>query len=107
MNIYAGNLSHQTTEDDLRKAFEVFGLVESVNILKDKASGESNGFGFVLMPSSEEGQKAIEGMNGKELTEQVIKVAEARPRVSRPRASGFGGGGSRGGSYGGGNRQRY
>ncbi|MFH1370249.1 MAG: RNA-binding protein [Planctomycetota bacterium] len=115
MNIYAGNLSHQTTEDDLRRAFEAFGQVESVNIVKDKSSGESNGFGFVLMPSKEEAQKAIDGMNGKELMDQVIRVAEARPKITRPRRTGGGSyGGGRDGRQGGGgygdrdgNRQRY
>jgi RNA recognition motif-containing protein len=116
MNIYAGNLSRQTTEDDLRRAFEAFGQVESVNIIKDKSSGESNGFGFVLMPSKEEAQKAIDELNGKELMGSVIRVAEAKPKVTRPRRTGGGGGygGGRdgrqgGGGYGdrGGNRQQY
>ncbi len=126
MNIYAGNLSRQTTEDDLRQAFEAFGQVESVNIIKDKFSGESSGFGFVLMPSKEEAQKAIDELNGKELASRVIKVAEAKPKVNRPRRGGYGGGGGGGrggrrgggGGYGGGggggggggrggNRQRY
>ncbi len=115
MNIYAGNLSHQMTEDDLRKAFEEFGQVESVNIIKDKFSGESSGFGFVLMPSNEEALKAIEEMNEKELMGRVIKVAEAKPKVKRfhgggggggggrgPRRGGSGGGGYGGGGYGGG-----
>ena len=67
MNIYVGNLSNQTTEDDLRQAFEAFGQVESVNIIKDRFSGESRGFGFVEIPSKQEAQKAIEEMNGKDL----------------------------------------
>jgi RNA recognition motif-containing protein len=102
MNIYAGNLSRQTTEEDLRQAFGAFGQVESVNIIKDKFSGESSGFGFVSMSSKEEAQKAIDGMNGKELADRVIRVAEARPKVSRPRRSSGGYSGGRGG-----NRRRY
>jgi cold-inducible RNA-binding protein len=108
MNIYVGNLSHQVTEDDLRKAFEAFGQVESANIIKDKFSGESRGFGFVQMPSKTEAQSAIEKMNGTDLMGRTINVNEARPRVERPSGggrdrgrggSGFGGGGRRGGRY--------
>lgn len=103
MNIYVGNLSHQATEDDLRKAFEVFGQVESVNIIKDRFSGESRGFGFVQMPAKQEAQKAIEQMNGTDLMGRAINVNEARPRADRSggrsggrgRGSGFGGGGGR------------
>jgi RNA recognition motif-containing protein len=111
MNIYVGNLANQATEDDLRKAFEAFGQVESANIIKDKFSGESRGFGFVQMPSKQEAQKAIEQMNGTDLMGRTINVNEARPRAERPsggrdsgrgRSSGFGGGGGggrRGGRY--------
>jgi len=97
MNIYVGNLSHQTTEDDLRQAFEGFGQVESVNIIKDKFSGESRGFGFVQMPSKSEAEKAIEEMNGKDLLGRALNVNEARPRADR---GGRGGGGSRRGGFG-------
>ena len=103
MNIYAGNLSRQTTEEDLKKEFEAFGQVESVNIIKDKFTGESSGFGFVSMPSQQEAQKAIDELNGKELMDRVIKVAQAKPRTDRPRRGGGGGrfsGGGRGGSRG-------
>jgi len=97
MNIYVGNLSRQTTEDDLRQAFEAFGQVESVNIVKDRFSGESRGFGFVSMPSKDESQKAVEEMNGKDLMGRTINVEEGRPRVNRyPR----GGRGRQGGSGG-------
>jgi RNA recognition motif-containing protein len=115
MNIYVGNLSHQATEDDLRKAFEAFGQVESVNIIKDKFSGESRGFGFVQMPSKQEAQKAIEQMNGTDLMGRAVNVNEARPRADRS-ASGRGGRGggrsydrgrSSGGGFGGGGRRRY
>jgi cold-inducible RNA-binding protein len=81
MNIYVGNLSHETNEDDLKKAFESFGQVESANIIKDKFSRESKGFGFVEMPSKTEGQSAIEGLNGKDLKGKNLTVNEARPRT--------------------------
>jgi len=99
MNIYVGNLAHQATEDDLRQAFEAFGQVESANIIKDKFSGESRGFGFVEMPSKDEAQKAIEEMNGKDLMGRAVNVNEARPKTDRGR-----GGGGRGGRGGGGGR---
>ncbi len=102
MNIYVGNLSHDVTEDDLRQAFESFGQVESVNVLKDRFSGESRGFGFVMMPSRNEAQSAITGMNGKDLKGRSINVNEARPKTENRR--GGGGGGRRGGFGGGGGR---
>ena len=101
MNIYVGNLSHQTTEDDLRQAFEVFGQVESVNIIKDRFSGESRGFGFVEIPSKQEAQKAIEEMNGKDLMGRAVNVNEARPKTDRGGGRGGGGGRGRGGGGGG------
>ena len=94
MNIYAGNLSREVTEDDLRKAFEPFGQVESVNIVKDGFSGESRGFGFVTMPSSKEAQAAITGLNNIDLKGRSIKVNEAQPRTQDRR------GGGRRGSFG-------
>ena len=97
MNIYVGNLSRQTTEDDLRQAFEAFGQVESVSIVKDRVSGESVGFGFVSMLSKAEAQKAIEEMNGKDFMGRAINVEEGRPRVNRYQR---GGGDRRGGSSG-------
>jgi RNA recognition motif-containing protein len=109
MNIYVGNLSTDATGDDLRQAFEAFGQVTSANIITDKFSGESRGFGFVEMPSKEEATAAIAGMNGKDIKGKAVSVNEARPRVERPRGGGggFGGGGGRGrggggGGYGGG-----
>ncbi len=99
MNIYVGNMSYEVTEEDLRLAFEEYGQVESVNIIKDKYSGESKGFGFVEMPSKAEGQSAIDGLNGKELKGRTLNVNEARPRTeSRGGRGGYGGGrGGRGG----------
>jgi cold-inducible RNA-binding protein len=109
MNIYVGNLANQVTEDDLRKAFEAFGQVESANIIKDKFSGESRGFGFVQMPSKQEAQSAIEKMNGTDLMGRTINVNEARPRTERPGGSRdrSGGGRGRGGFGGGGGGRRY
>ena len=81
MNIYVGNLSKEANEDDLKKAFESFGQVESANVIKDKFSRESKGFGFVEMPSKTEGQAAIEGLNGTDLKGKELNVNEARPKV--------------------------
>jgi RNA recognition motif-containing protein len=83
MNIYAGNLSPDVTDDDLKKAFEAFGQVESVNVIKDKFSGAPRGFGFVEMPSKEEAQSAIEGLNGTDLKGKSLTVNEARARTRR------------------------
>ncbi|MHC4396123.1 MAG: RNA recognition motif domain-containing protein [Planctomycetota bacterium] len=112
MNIYVGNLSRETTEDDLRQAFADFGQVESANIIKDKFSGESRGFGFIEMPSKQEAEKAIEEMNGKDLMGRALNVNEARPRTERRGGGGGGrrggfGGGRGGGRGGGGGRGRY
>jgi len=95
MNIYVGNLSYEVTEEDLRQAFGAFGQVESINIIKDKYSGESKGFGFVEMPDKAEAQSAIEGLNGKELKGRALKVSEARPRSEGSRGGGRRGGGRR------------
>jgi len=98
MNIYVGNLSHETTDDDLRQAFEAFGQVESATVIKDRFSGESRGFGFVEMPSKTEAQTAIEEMNGKDVKGRAVSVNEARPKAPRSGGGGGGGGGGRGGS---------
>jgi RNA recognition motif-containing protein len=91
MNIYIGNLSNEVTEEDLKQAFETFGEVESVKIIKDKYANRSKGFGFVEMPSKAEGQSAIDGLNGKELKGKALNVNEARPRTeSRGRGRGYG-----------------
>jgi len=94
MNIYVGNLSRNVVEDDLKKAFEAFGEVTSVNIIKDKYSGDSRGFGFVEMPSKKESLAAIAGLNGQELDGRTLNVNEARPRSdsrNRPQRGGRGG----------------
>ncbi len=103
MNIYVGNLSQETTDEDLRQAFEAFGQVESATVIKDRFSGESRGFGFVEMPSKTEAQTAIEQMNGKDLKGRAVSVNEARPKAPRTGGGGGGGGGGRsGGGHGGG-----
>lgn len=84
MNIYVGNLSYQATDDDLRAAFEAFGQVSSAQVIKDKFTGRSRGFGFVEMPDSSEGQKAIEGVNETDIAGRPVRVNEARPREDRP-----------------------
>jgi RNA recognition motif-containing protein len=91
MNIYVGNLLREATEADLRQAFEVFGQITSIKIIKDMYSGDSRGFGFVEMPNSSEAQSAISGLDGKDLKGRTLKVNEARPR-SDDRRGGFGGG---------------
>jgi len=92
MNIYVGNLSYEITEEDLKQAFEGFGQVVSVNIIKDRYSGESRGFGFVEMSDKTEAQSAINDLNDKELKGRTLSVSEARPRSEGRR-----GGGRRGG----------
>ena len=99
MKIYVGNLSFQTNDEELHRAFEAFGQVESATVIKDKMSGQSRGFGFVEMPSAEEGKAAIAGMNGKMLGDRALNVNEARPREE-------GGGGGRRPGGGGGPRGR-
>ncbi len=106
MNIYVGNISRDVTEAELKEAFTAFGTVASAAIIKEKYTGESRGFGFVEMPNKEEAEKAIAGLNGKDLKGRALTVNEARPRTDRPRTGGFGGGrpgGGRGG-FGGGRR---
>ncbi len=107
MNIYVGNLSYSVSEEDLRQAFAAFGQVTSANVIKDRDSGQSKGFGFVEMPSTEEAQAAIAGLNGKELKGRAMTVNEARPRADRGNDRGGGRSGgrdSRGGGGGGGRR---
>ena len=83
MNIFVGNLSHDTTEEDLQKAFEAFGQVKSVTIIKDMFSRESKGFGFVEIQSKAEAQAAINGLNGTMLKGKALNVNEARLPLAR------------------------
>jgi RNA recognition motif-containing protein len=88
MKIYVGNLSYEATEEDLQEAFEAFGEVASVEIIKDKFSGRSKGFGFVEMPAAAEAQSAIADLNGTELRGRALRVDKARPRSENRREGG-------------------
>lgn len=90
MNIYVGNLSRTTTEEGLRTAFEVHGTVSSVNIITDRDSGQSRGFGFVEMPEQSEAEAAIAALNEQELDGWSLKVNIAKPREEGGRGSGGG-----------------
>ncbi len=94
MKIYVGNLSFDTEESDLRKAFEEHGSVDTVNIITDRDTGRSKGFGFVEMADDSEAQAAIDNMNDKDFMGRTLKVNKARPRTDN---RGGGGGGGRGG----------
>ena len=101
--LFVGNLSFNTTENDLQDAFAAHGTVVEANLMVDRASGRPRGFGFVTMSTPEEAQKAIEAMNGTSLDGRAITVNIARPREERPA-----GGGGRGREFGGGGRRnRY
>jgi len=108
-NIFVGNLSFNTNEDELRQIFEGYGQVDRVSILTDRDTGRSRGFGFVEMSSDEDGEKAITGLNGSQLGGRTINVNEARPKAERAGGGGGGGGGrERGGRGGrGGGRDRW
>jgi RNA recognition motif-containing protein len=101
MKIFVGNLSRRVTQDALQQLFETFGQVASAEIVKDKFSGESKGFGFVEMPSKSEAQAAMAGLNGREVDGKALTVNEARPRSNDRRGGGGferrGGGDRRGG----------
>lgn len=81
MKLYVGNISFKSSEDDLRAAFEAYGTVSEVRIMTDRETGRSRGFGFVTMGSKEEGQAAIDALNGKPLGGRNLNVNEARPRT--------------------------
>lgn len=112
-NIFVGNLSYATTQEELQDMFGGYGVVERVSIVRDRDSGQSRGFAFVEMTNPDEATRAIEALNGQELNGRAINVNEARPREARGPGGGgrgFGGGGGnrggggRGGFGGGGNR---
>lgn len=84
MNIYVGNLPYSVTEDELRNMFAAYGDVSSANIITDKYSGESKGFGFVEMPKQADAEEAIKALNGSSVKGRSIKVNQARPRNERP-----------------------
>ena len=97
-NIFVGNLSFNTVEDELRQLFQTYGQVDRVSILTDRETGRSRGFAFVEMANAEEGEKAIAALNGTDVGGRTINVNEARPKAYRP--GGGGGGGGRGGDRG-------
>jgi cold-inducible RNA-binding protein len=108
--LFVGNLSFDTTENDLQDAFAAHGTVVEANLMMDRATGRPRGFGFVTMSTAEEAQKAIEALNGKSVGGRALTVA--RPREERSGGGGGGGGGGRrqyggGGGGGGGGRDRY
>jgi RNA recognition motif-containing protein len=84
VNIYIGNLAYGVTEDELREAFAEFGEVSSVNLITDKFTGQSKGFGFVEMANNSEADAAIKGLNSKTLKGRAIRVNQAKPRGDRP-----------------------
>jgi RNA recognition motif-containing protein len=108
--LFVGNLSFNTTENDLNDAFAAHGTVTETNLMMDRETGRPRGFGFVTMSSAEEANKAIEALNGKDMDGRALTVNIAKPREER---SGGGGGGRReyrgggGGGYKGGGRSRY
>jgi len=96
-NLFVGNLSFQTTQDDLIAAFSQYGAVERVNIVTDRETGQARGFAFVEMTDRREAETAIARLNGAELNGRAMNVNEARPKPQGGgRAGGFGGGGNRG-----------
>jgi cold-inducible RNA-binding protein len=106
--LFVGNLSFNTTENDLNDAFAAFGTVTETNLMMDRMTGRPRGFGFITMSTPEEAQKAIEGMNGKDLDGRALTVNIAKPREERSGGGGGGGGrGYGGGGGGGGRRERY
>ena len=114
--LFVGNLSFQTTENELQDAFAAYGTVTEANLMMDRMTNRPRGFGFVTMSTAEEAQNAIAGLNGKDLGGRAITVNVARPREERPagggggggRGRGFGGGGGGGRrEHGGGGRDRY
>jgi RNA recognition motif-containing protein len=103
VNIYVGNLSYEATEEDIRAAFQAHGEVTSVQIIMDKMTGRSRGFGFVEMPDKPKGEAAIAALNLQEIKGRAITVNEAKPKGEGGGRGGFGGGGGGGrGGYGGG-----
>lgn len=113
MKIYVGNLSYETTEHDLRTEFEAFGKVDSISVVTDRDTGRPRGFAFVEMPTVSEGQAAITGINGKNISDRTVVVNEARSRNDNRPGGGYGGrkgsgyGDRRSSGFGGGRQKRY
>ena len=93
MNIFVGNLSFETRDDGLREAFSAHGAVDSAQVVMDRETGRSRGFGFVEMPDNNEANQAVSALNGADLSGRALTVNEAKPRA--PRSNGGGGGGGR------------
>lgn len=104
MKLFVGNLSFQTTQEDVLNAFSQYGAVESVNLITDRMTGQPRGFGFVEMSDRTEAQNAINALNGAELNGRALNVNEARPKTEG--GGGFGGGKPKGGGGFGGGRNR-
>lgn len=92
MRIYVGNLPYSVADDDLRDIFGEFGELAAAEVIKDKFSGQSKGFGFVEMPNNAEADAAIKALNETDMKGRKLTVNEARPRAERPRGGGGGGG---------------
>jgi cold-inducible RNA-binding protein len=110
--LFVGNLSFNTTENDLQDAFAAHGTVTETNLMMDRMSGRPRGFGFITMSTAEEAQKAIAALNGAQLDGRALTVNVAKPREERAPGGGGGGGrreygGGSGGGGGGGRRERY
>ena len=109
-NIFVGNLSFNTTEQDIRSLFEAHGSVDRVNVVTDRDTGQAKGFGFVEMTNDGEGDKAIAALNGQELGGRALTINEARPKsegAGGGRSRGYSGGGGGRGNSGGNGRGRY
>ena len=104
--LFVGNLSFETTENDLQDMFAPHGTVIEVNLMMDRFSGRSRGFAFVTMESKEAADAATQALNGKNINGRALTVNEARPREERPRTFGSGGGGGGGGGRGGPRREK-
>jgi len=114
--LFVGNLSFDTTENDLQDAFAAYGTVTEANLMMDRMTNRPRGFAFITMSTAEEAEKAIAGLNGRDLGGRALTVNVAKPREDRPRSGGGGGGGGGGGRRefgggggggGGGGRNRY
>jgi cold-inducible RNA-binding protein len=106
-NIFVGNLSFNTSEDELRQMFESYGQVDRVSIMTDRDTGRSRGFAFVEMTNAEDGEKAIAALNGGQLGGRTLNINEARPKTERSGGGGRDGGGRDRGHGGGGGRGRW
>jgi RNA recognition motif-containing protein len=107
MNIYVGNISRESSENEIKQVFEEYGEVTSINILKDKFTGVSKGFGFVEMPNKEQAENAIKNLDGQRINGRAINVAFAKPRTDSKPGYNKSGGSGNSGSGGYGNKRRY